>query len=191
MLSKPSPESSVGKLRSARNSIASRSRIVFVYSARFSRRAVTRPGSGFMLASARANSASRKVTRAAISASGRSTSAGGISRDLSFIRTTSHWSRPASSVSTDRYLVKSNPPSASVALWHSLQVLSKSDCVTAAKAAAVGGREVASLGAWRGGAAGPREAAACRGAAGGGACAEDLISTATTNAIEVNPRARV
>ena len=62
MLSNPSPESSVGKFLSARNSMASRSRIVLVYSARFKRRAVTRPGSGFMLASARANSVSRNFT---------------------------------------------------------------------------------------------------------------------------------
>ena len=48
MLSNPSPESSVGKFLSARNSMARRSRIVFVYSARFNRRAVTRPGSGFI-----------------------------------------------------------------------------------------------------------------------------------------------
>src|SRR6476660_4475793 len=55
MLSNPSPESSVGKFLSARNSIASRSRIVFVYSALFKRRALRRPGSGFILASARAH----------------------------------------------------------------------------------------------------------------------------------------
>ena len=61
MLSKPSPESSVGKFWSARKSTASRSRIVLVYSARFNRRAVTRPGSGFIAASARVNSFSSNV----------------------------------------------------------------------------------------------------------------------------------
>ena len=50
MLSKPSPESSVGKSCVARKSTASRSRIVLLYSLRFRRRAVTRPGSGLTFA---------------------------------------------------------------------------------------------------------------------------------------------
>ena len=90
MLSKPSPESSVGKFWSARKSTASRSRIVFVYSARFRRRAVTRPGSGLTSASARVNSFSRNVTSVAICSSGFSTSTGGISPDLSFSALASH-----------------------------------------------------------------------------------------------------
>ena len=97
MLSKPSPESSVGKFRSARNSTASRSRIVLVYSARFSRRAVTRPGSGFIAASARANSVSSSLTSVLICSSDGGTDApsGGISRLLSFERISSHRSRSA------------------------------------------------------------------------------------------------
>ena len=69
MLSKPSPESSVGKSFSARKSTASRSRMVFEYSVRFSRRAVTRPGSGFTLRSAFSNSPCTNFIRASICAS--------------------------------------------------------------------------------------------------------------------------
>ena len=103
MLSNPSPESSVGKFLSARNSIASRSRIVFVYSALFKRRALTRPGSGFMLASARANSDSRNFTSPPICSSDGAivASSGGISRDFSFVRISSQRSRSAASESTE------------------------------------------------------------------------------------------
>ena len=55
ILSKPSLESSAGKSFSARKWTPSRSRIVFVYSVRFSRCAVIRPGSGFADASRRSN----------------------------------------------------------------------------------------------------------------------------------------
>ena len=89
---------------------------MFVYSARFSRRAVTRPGSGFIAASARANSVSRNFTRVLISASGRTTSSGGISCDLSLVRIDSQRSRSAASDSTDVKRLTSSPPARSVEL---------------------------------------------------------------------------
>jgi hypothetical protein len=104
ILSKPSPESSVGKFLSARNSTASRSRIVLVYSARLRRRAVTRPGSGRIAASARVNSVSRNLTIFPIWSSDGITSAssGGISRVFSLVRIVSHRSRSAVSDPTER-----------------------------------------------------------------------------------------
>ena len=69
MLSKPSPESSVGKFRSARKSTASRSRIVFVYSARFKRLAVTRPDPASWRRRRASNSFSSSFTSVAICSS--------------------------------------------------------------------------------------------------------------------------
>ena len=135
MLSNPSPESSVGKFLSARNSMASRSRIVFVYSALFKRLAVTRPGSGFIAASARANSFSRNFTSVADLLVGPKHILG---RHL--LRLELRENRiPPIAIGGERLHGRvegtSSPPARSVELWHSLQVSSNNDLVAALNAA--------------------------------------------------------
>ena len=81
------------------------------------------------------------------------------------------------------YLLTAKPPSASLSLWHSMQVSVKRPFVTASNSAAVGGRvgtagvaagrAEAACGAWRG-ACGAAAAAGC-GAVGGACSAADRI----------------
>ncbi len=121
MLSKPLPRSSVGKLFSAWNSTARRSRMVLVYSLRLRRRAVTRPGSGFTPRSAFSNSAVRNWTTESISG-GRGTPLGGISPARSLRRM---MSQPSRLLVSDAGWVKgaiSTPPEARASLWQGEQV---------------------------------------------------------------------
>ena len=91
MLSKPYPESSAGKSAAGFRSTPSRSRMVLLYSARFRRRAVTRPGSGRLGPAASAASPPRLRIHASTAStalgSGRVWPGGGISPRTSFSRT--------------------------------------------------------------------------------------------------------
>ncbi len=64
MLSKPYPASSCGKSSAGRMSTPSSSLMVLLYSVRFRRRAVTRPGSGGVAASIRSSSRASHVVTA-------------------------------------------------------------------------------------------------------------------------------
>ena len=88
MLSKPLPTSSDGKSSAGVKSMPTKSRTVLLYSARFRRRIVTRPGCSWSSQSNLANSASIAATAARSSRSGgRGLSSGGICRSTSIRRT--------------------------------------------------------------------------------------------------------
>ena len=122
-LSKPWPESSLGKSRSAWKSTASRSRIVFEYSLRLSRWAVTRPGSGLTLRSALSNAEVRKPRNLSTSTcGGRGIPLGGISPARTFLTILSQVSRPSTSELAEANGARLRLPEATRSLWQPEQL---------------------------------------------------------------------
>src|SRR6185295_16002105 len=136
MLSKPSPESSVGKYFSARKDTPRRSRIVLLYSLRLSRWAVIRPGSEGTALSVLSNALWTNAVNAAMrSAGGFGTWGGGISPARTRRSIRSHVGRALVSDSREVNAVTSNPPDASRALWHPAQVCVSSGRTDVSKSA--------------------------------------------------------
>src|SRR5437667_5776232 len=124
MLSKPKAGVSAGKLSAGRRSTPSRSRRVLLYSARLSRRAVTRPASGFATRSCRANSdSSQWVTPAMVAAGGIAAPGGGIWPVFSFSATFSQSSRLSSNVLALWRAARSTSPDLTLALWQATQLV--------------------------------------------------------------------
>src|SRR6266478_3403550 len=136
MLSKPWAAVSAGKLSAGRMSMPSRSRIVLLYSARLSRRAVTCPASGLTMRSCRANSdCSQSVTALVAATGGCGVPGGGIFLVWSFSTTFSQISRSSSNVLAVCNVFRSTSPDLSLALWHATQLFSTNANTSGASAA--------------------------------------------------------
>ena len=142
ILSKPQPTSSVGKSSAGRRSTPTRSQTVLLYSARFSRRAVTRPGSGLWLWEGRwGRDSIHSSTALTVSGSGRGRPAGGISPRRSFPNTFSRISPPLSAAPGVRKESSCRPAVFSVLLWQKTQLSFKKGRTIFRKAAECSLRE--------------------------------------------------
>ncbi len=137
MLSKPWPESSVGKSRCAAKSTPNRSRMVFAYSARLRRLAVTRPGSGLTFRSARSNSPrTYLISPSTCAAEGCGVPLGGISPLRIRCRMRSQPSRFCAREAGVANAERLRLPEASRSLWHAAQFLLSNGSTTLSKAEA-------------------------------------------------------
>ena len=123
LLSNPNAVSSAGKSSAAwKSGRNSRSRIVFVYSARFSRRSVTRPGSRGPPQSTRVNTSSRAATNPSVAAgTGRGRPFGGISPSRTARRTPPQSSRSAARAPSSWAASRETPPRLFPAPWQPKQ----------------------------------------------------------------------